>query len=401
MEVGEEIQSTAMNEQSMNDLTSPVRLLVRGVNWLGDAIMTTPALVRLREAHPDWQITLLTRSSLADLWSHHPAIDRVMMFEPDESVWSIARRLRPLAFDVGIALPNSSRSALELWLGRVRRRIGYDGRARSFMLTQSIRRPSQHVRMRKRSRREIEHLIAGGESLEPPWPTSAHHVHHYLHLVSCLGANPDPLAPHITVLPEEAQAFLAKLNFKPESKKLFGLNPGAEYGPAKRWPTDRFIAAAIELHKVTGCHWLIFGGARDQSLTAEISSAINSAVGVLRTSDHNQNVAIDLAGKTTLRELCVALKNCQLLLTNDTGPMHVAAAVGTPVIALFGSTAPELTGPAVGGAIDHRVLRAHVPCSPCFLRACPIDLRCMKSLNVNDVINAAREILMPSKRPSQ
>jgi heptosyltransferase-2 len=166
---------------------------------------------------------------------------------------------------------------------------------------------------------------------------------------------------------------------------LFGLNPGAEYGPAKRWPAEKFIAAAREIQQRTNCTWLIFGGKGDVELAGRIAAEIHPPSSIL----HPQN----LAGKTSLRELMALLKLCRVLLTNDTGPMHVAAALGTPVVVPFGSTSPELTGPGLPGDSRHRLLKSEAPCSPCFLRECPIDFRCMNGISERLVIEAVLEIL--------
>jgi heptosyltransferase-2 len=160
----------------------------------------------------------------------------------------------------------------------------------------------------------------------------------------------------------------------------FGLNPSAEYGPAKRWPRERFLAAAAEAQRRTNCRWLILGGPADAALAAELSNSL----GRLFPSAPPLN----FAGQTTLRELCALLKLCRLLLTNDTGPMHVAAAVGTPVVAIFGSTSPELTGPGLPGDSPHHLLKSDAACSPCFRRVCPIDFRCMTGISVERVVDA-------------
>jgi heptosyltransferase-2 len=351
------------------------KILVRGVNWLGDAVMTTPALLRLRERFPEAHVTLLAHEKLADLWRHHPAVDDMMTFSRADSVWQIANRLREGKFHVGLAFPNSHRAALELWLARIPRRVGYAAPIRNWFLTDRVRPREAFVRMRKRATAEIQRLIRSPETAKPG-PVVAHHVYHYLHLAASLGANPEPLPPHLETSDEEIQA--AKQKFALGADTLWlGMNPGAEYGPAKRWPKERFIAAATEVQRRTKCRWLIFGGPADVPLATEISAALQH--------QFPSTPALNLAGKTTLRELCALLKLCRLLLTNDTGPMHVAAALGIPVVAIFGSTSPELTGPGLPGD-SHRLLRANVPCSPCFLRECPIDFRCMTRVEVGQVV---------------
>ncbi|MBM3834369.1 MAG: lipopolysaccharide heptosyltransferase II [Verrucomicrobia bacterium] len=356
------------------------RILVRGVNWLGDAVMTTPALWRLREAHPNANITILTDAKLADLWRHHPAVNSVLTFSQGESPWRIARRLREQRFEIGVALPNSPRSALELWLAGIPRRIGCDRPWRNFFLTQ--RAPEKNrVRMRKKSTTEIRDLIRTAEAPLPRALTSsAHQIFDYLHLVSHLGASSEPIAPFLAVTDEVMNAVVRRWQLD-VSSSLFGLNPGAEYGPAKRWPVKDFIASAIEIQKHTNCQWLIFGGKSDIAVGNEI-------VHGLRNGDLPASAILNLAGETTLGELCALLKRCRLLLSNDTGPAHVAAAVGTPVIIPFGSTSPELTGPGLPGESRNHFLRANVPCSPCFLRECPIDFRCMRGITVDQVVEA-------------
>lgn len=358
--------------------TPTQRILVRGVNWLGDAVMTTPALQRLREARPDAHITLLTPAKLADIWQNHPAVNAVKTFAADESARTISRRLRAERFDLGLVLPNSPRSALELWFARVPERVGYARPWRNWFLTKALAPRGGAVAMHKRSPAEINRLIRSGAAPgQAPFSTQAHHIFHYLHLVAALGANAEPLPPVLAVTPEAIAQFAAKFKLTGASSKpplWLGLNAGAEYGPAKRWPEERFIDAAVQIQRRTGCRWLIFGLAAEKEMATRIAAKIEGSV--------------DLAGATSLAELCAALKLCRVLLTNDSGPMHVAAAVGTPVVVPFGSTSPELTGPGLPSDPRHQILRAGVPCSPCFLRQCPIDFRCMTSISVESVVEA-------------
>jgi len=351
----------------------PRRLLIRGVNWLGDAVMITPALMRLREALPGTHITLLTREKLAGLWPDHPALDKVLTIQPGESVWSVGGRLRADRFDTALILPNSPRSAIEVWLAGVPRRIGYSRPWRAWSLTQALPpRPGQ-MRMRKKTAREIHEAVSGGAE-RPTWPASAHQIHEYLHLGAALGADPTPRAPLLAVNPECVAATRAKFQL-PVTAPLGALNVGAEYGPAKRWPVERFVAVVRDVHRRTGCHWIVLGGPGDVPLANQVTSAL----------DDLGSVVHGIAGLTTLQELMAVLLSCKVLLTNDTGPMHVAAALGIPVVAPFGSTSPELTGPGLPGDELHRLIRSEAPCSPCFLRTCPIDFRCMTGITVERV----------------
>jgi len=280
---------------------------------------------------------------------------------------------------------------LELWLARIPQRIGFSSPARNWFFTQCVPAPAGFVKMRKRSIAEINRLTAadsgdastsGRRAQQPEATHHLHHLHHYLHLAAALGANPEPRPPFLAVTGEEVEAAQQKFSLDADAP-WFGLNPGAEYGPAKRWLPDRFVAAAIETQKQSNCRWLILGGQADAALATGIANALSGAF--------PSAPPLNLAGKTTLRELCALLKRCRVLLTNDTGPMHVAAAVGTPVVALFGSTSMELTGPGLPGESRHRLLRSPAACSPCFRRECPIDFRCMTGISVERVVKTILE----------
>ena len=376
---------------SVTFITQPRRILVRGVNWLGDAVMTTPALLRLREKFPATQITLLTPEKLKDLWLNHPAINEIISFAPDESIFATVKKLRAGKFDLALVLPNSPRSALEIYLAGIPQRAGYSRPWRNFFLTQTVAPRAGAVKMHKRSESEIRQLVAADGSQRhnpngrvlPTAATTAHQIHEYLHLAAALGANPEPLPPQLFVTSEEIETAKKKFGLEKITQPVFGLNPGAEYGPAKRWPVEKFIAAAKEIQQRTNCSWILFGSKNDQSLTAQIESETQNSK--LKTQN--------FCGKTSLRELMALLKLCHVLLTNDTGPMHVGAALGTPVVVPFGSTSPELTGPGLPGDSRHRLLKSDAPCSPCFLRECPIDFRCMNGIGVERVVQAVVESL--------
>jgi heptosyltransferase-2 len=360
-------------------MATPEKILVRGVNWLGDAVMTTPALQRLREAKPEAQITLLTPEKLAALWPGHPSVDATITFNDQHSVFSVVKRLRAERFDCAVVFPNSPRSALEVFLARIPRRIGYARGGRNFLLTDALPLRAGAVQMHKRSVAEIQQRIAANLPRET-FPAQAHHVHDYLQLVAALGANPAPLPPLLHVSDDEVAA--ARARFKLDgSGLLFALNPGAEYGAAKRWPVERFVEVAVQLYERCQCRWVVLGGRADLELAGDIAERI-----VARTS---AATATSVAGQTSLRELCAVLKACALVVTNDTGPMHVAAALGTPVIVPFGSTSPELTGPMSAPGSPNALLRGEAACAPCFLRECPVDFRCLKSISTQQVAEAA------------
>jgi heptosyltransferase II len=381
-----------MEDQPRSSPAASRRILVRGTNWLGDAVMTTPAVLRLREKFPDAHIALLTPQKLEQLWQHHPAVNESISFSTGESIFAVAKKLRAGKFDTALVLPNSPRSAIEVFLGGIPNRIGYARPWRNYCLTQIVPTRTGMVKMQKRSVTEIQEFIreegrglsrrsgAKADEGESSEPKSPHQSHEYLHLTAALGVDPAPLPPALYVTPDEIEATAKKFGLDRISNPIFGLNPGAEYGPAKRWPIERFIASAREIQQQTNCAWILFGGPNDAEFTNQIQSALGSGSAIL-----------NLAGKTSLRELMCLLKQCRVFLTNDTGPMHVAAALGVPVVAIFGSTSAPLTGPISSGLVHHQIITSDAPCSPCFLRECPIDFRCMNGISVDQVVRAVVE----------
>jgi heptosyltransferase-2 len=272
-----------------------------------------------------------------------------------------------------------------MWLAGIPRRVGHARRWRNLFLTERVAPPPHAMVMRKRSGAEIRKLIASPPAAPPSHIAStAHHLHQYLNLVAALGARREPAAPRLVATPAEVEAVWRRFGIPigggNHPPRVLGVNAGAEYGPAKRWPRENFIAAAAEVRKSTGCHVWVFGGVADvelaEGIAAEVAGATAGEEGSVRS----------LAGQTSLRELIAALKACDVVLTNDTGPMHVAAAVGTRVVVPFGSTSPELTGPGLPGAAGHRLVRVPVPCAPCFRRECPIDFRCMTGIRVETIV---------------
>jgi lipopolysaccharide heptosyltransferase II len=189
-----------------------------------------------------------------------------------------------------------------------------------------------------------------------------HQVYRYLHLARELGA------PHALA---ELRKFLPRIKTNGAPAKV-GLCPGAEYGPAKRWLPERFAEVALAIAEHRAVQWVLFGTSADAERGAAIANALGSH-------------CLNRIGQTTLEQLSAELADCALLLTNDTGTMHLATLIGVPVIAVFGSTEPRLTGPLGTG---HDVIRHQVECSPCFLRECPIDFRCMKAVTVDEVVMA-------------
>jgi heptosyltransferase II len=353
------------------------RVLFRSANWLGDAVMTMPAIQRLKQAHPQAQLAVLTSPKLADLWRLHPDVDEVIVHESSNGPFDLlrqARELRQGGFDAAVIFPNSWRSALTIRLAGIPRRVGYCGHARGWMLTDLLEESSDYWTKPLMTPGAIRRF-GKGLPMTGERPVFKHQVHRHLQLAACLGADATPCAPRLRVGAPPADALLL------QDKPLLALNAGAEYGPAKRWPLDRFIAAAKAIAESHHARWVIIGGPKETGLGGRIVAALG------------EPHAINLAGRTTLLGLCHALAQCRLLLTNDSGPMHLAAALGKPVVAIFGSTEPSLTGPDVAGGSRHVLLRHQPACSPCFLRACPIDFRCMTAIAVEEVVAAVGRVI--------
>ena len=320
----------------------PFELLVRSPNWLGDACMAFPAIRAMRVGRPDLRITIFGPEKLRGLWESMPEIDGYIGKSGEEAPWQVAKLIKAtgISFDAAVLLTNSTRSTLEFWLAGIPRLVGFKGSLRSFFINQRIPEPKPGL---------------------PP----EHHALRYLRIAKRMGA------------PLDDSPFWKPVGIEPSTSNgrlKIGLCAGAEYGPAKRWPLDRFAAVAdAVLKQRPDVEWHLFGAPGETAMGEELDGKISGP-------------STNLVGKTSLTELIAHLKQCHLLLTNDTGTMHLAAALGVPTISIFGSTEPSLTGPL---GDHHTVLRHHVPCSPCFKRECPFGhYDCMTGLSVETVTDA-------------
>jgi heptosyltransferase II len=327
------------------------RILVRGVNWVGDTVLSYPAVQQLKTFFPQSHLAVLVPSYLVDLWKTFPYVDEIIPFQKKAgigSIWedlNLSQSLRERNFDLAVILPRSFRSAFHIYLARIPIRIGYRDEWRSPFLTHGIRRTKEALR--------------------------GHRVHYYQKLIEPLGKIESLPSPQVFLREEDrkwADRALKDLGIL-EGKPLIGMNPGATYGLAKCWYPDRFGELGKRLADKWEARVLLFGKEEERPIVYEI----------LR---HLGRKGIDLTGKTGLLQLAALLERCTLLVTNDTGTMHVATAVGTPVVALFGSTPPLATGPWGEG---HVVVRKDVPCSPCWKRVCPKDHQCMERITVDEV----------------
>jgi heptosyltransferase-2 len=328
------------------------RIIVKGTNWIGDVFLSLPAVYSLKRIFPDATIDIALKRPLGGLVGRVAEIDSVLEYDGTFSgERSLVSRMRSARYDLGVVFPRSLHAALLVYLGGARRRIGYAADGRSPLLTDRVRRT--------------------------PEIRAVHQSEYYRHLVSVLG-DPGPLiTPRITPDPgDEAWVddFLRAGGYT--RGPLVGVNPGAAYGTAKRWFPDRFAAVADRLTKELGGRTVILGGPQDRDVEAEVAGFMRS-------------VPIRAAGATTIGRLVSLISRLSLLITNDSGPMHIAAALDVPIVAIFGPTNPDTTSPMGRAA----VVRHEFECSRCLLRTCPIDHRCMESVTAGEVYEAARRLL--------
>jgi len=342
------LKSVAFNPSSLS------RVCVRATNWLGDAVMSLPAIRAIRRVFPHAHLAVIARPWVADLYSRESAIDCVIPYTARKGLRAkreFAARLRAERFDGAILLQNAFDAAFIAWLAGIPERIGYSRDARRFLLTRAIAVPE-------------------------PGDIPRHERFYYLELLRRAGMMerlPAEDAIRLDGIDAARQAGEAQLSALGIAGPVIGISPGAAYGNAKRWLPERFVESARSL---PGYTVLIFGAPAERELCQSIAGQIPNAR--------------NLAGATTLREFIDLAAACRLFLTNDSGAMHVASALGVPTVAIFGATDDTTTGPT--GALA-RVVREHAECSPCLLRECPIDHRCMTAVTAQRVSTTARELL--------
>ena len=331
-----------------------MNILVTGNNWLGDAVMSLPTLKSLREMQPGVRISVLSRPSVAGLYADLPYVDETIVppAQPRGKVrrWlGLLRELKRRKFDAALILPRSFSSALAPFTARIPRRIGYAGDGRSPMLTDAVPRDPALLRV--------------------------HRVRYYHHLLTAFGTPPEPQPPRLDVA-SGARAWAEERMAGPGP--WVGINPGATYGEAKQWFPDRFVETGRRLAKKWGASIVVVGGPAERELGDRVAAEIGPR-------------AVSLSGRTDLSQLAAAIRRCALFLTNDTGPMHVADAVGVPIVAIFGPTDWVATPPY---GRRHEIVRHPIECSPCLKRVCPLGHHnCMKRVDVDDVVAACGRFL--------
>lgn len=334
---------------------------MRATNWVGDAVMSLPALQMLRRRFPAAHIAVLARPWVGGVYAREPFADEVISFEAGKG-WRdlrgkrrLAKELREMNFDCALLLQNAFEAAAIVRAAGIRERIGYDRDGRGFLLTKAIKLPEK------------------GEI--PP-----HEQFYYLELLRRVGwidALPDEGTIRLTGAAQAREAGLEHFRSLGITGPIVGVSPGAAFGTAKRWLPERFAEAAASLALQMQATVALFGSPNERALCDSIAVRITTPVR-------------NFAGDTTLREFIDMAAACSFYLTNDSGGMHIASALGVPTLAVFGATNHITTGPT---GDNSRVVREPVDCSPCLLRECPIDHRCMTRVSSERVVDEARDLL--------
>jgi heptosyltransferase-2 len=345
-------------------MPEPGRLVVLAPNWLGDAVMALPAIADVRRRWPAATLGVAARSGLAPLFHAVPGVDEVVSLDatpPRLSVAADAQRLRDSAFDAALLLPNAFRAALVTWRARIAERWGYATDRRAWLLTRRV---------------------------EPPTTERLHQADYYRHLTAALdipNGSRHPLVRPSVEAGERARRLLESHGWR--GTPLVGLAPGAAYGSAKRWLPERVGRLAARLSRDHGVTPVLVGATGDCATAREVVAAATAAGAVPES-------LVDLTGRTDLPTLIGVLAACTAFVSNDSGAMHLAAALDVPVTAVFGPTREWATSPLPGPAgRAASVVHTDVECRPCMLRTCPIDHRCMTRIDVEDVLEPVRQAL--------
>ncbi len=333
-----------------------MKVVVRVPNWIGDSILALPVLQSINANYPDAEIWIAAKGWVKELFVASPYISGILALPERVSRKTLrtsAQEFKERGFDTGLLLTNSFASAYHFYLARIPQRWGYKKDGRQLLLTKGVTRPAPHE--------------------------AIHQVDYYLRLIAGLGIR--PLAPRLTLplTKDEARGaedMLASL-FVDRDKRIVVLNPGGYFGSAKRWPPHRYAEAATLFQKRWGAEILIIGSSQEKPLADAISG------------DMEQQPYV-LTGKTSLRQLAAVLSLADLCVTNDSGPMHMANALGLPTVAVFGPTDPVATRPFQPPSV---FIQKEVPCWPCSYRDCPFDHRCMLNITAEEVFEQGQGLL--------
>jgi len=327
------------------------KILVKGVNWIGDSLFMTPALSALRKGFPNSHISLLISPWVSEVFDGNSDVDEIIIYDERGKQRTLKGKIRFIQslrnrnFDIGIIMqPRSYRAALFVYLSGIPERIGYSHSLRNLLLTRKIEFPRVPI----------------------------HNIDMFLNIVLSLGVLPGRMEPYLPSSPKAevwADRFLEERGVK-QGELLIGINPGA-FKQSKRWPEPRYAELSDILIREFRAKVIIFQGLGEEEIVGRVVSLTREKA---------------IIAKTGIKELAAICRRCKLFVGNDTGPMHVAAASGAPVIALFGPADPKRSRPR---GRDHMVIKKDLPCSPCSRRVCK-ELTCMKSITVEDVLQAIR-----------
>jgi len=340
------------------------KILIRATNWVGDAVMSLPAIRALHARFPEAEIAVMARPWVADLYARETAVHRVIPYDAKPGFRGLGRKLRAAnalrreKFDCAVLLQNAFEAAAIAWLAGIPRRIGYNRDGRGALLTDAIPVPQ-------------------------PGEIPRHERFYYLEMLRRAGLIAEAVESNEVRLEgaeEAASNGTRRFAQRDITPPVIGLSPGAAYGTAKRWLPERFAEAALEVARSQRGSVVLFGSASERELCETVAQGIRAG-GV---------AACNLAGHTALSEFIELAAACCVFLTNDSGAMHIASALGVPTVAVFGATDDSTTGPT--GRLA-RVVREPVECSPCLLRECPIDHRCMTRVAAHRVADVALDLL--------
>lgn len=334
-----------------------MQIIVRGTNWVGDAVMQIPALRKLRCVFPKAKITLCTREWTQGIFQDADFIDDILPIKENESVFQQAKKWRKGNFDLAVLFTNSFQTAFISKLGKVKTRFGYANEGRSFLLSNSIEKPL--------------------------WKNERHEIYYYLNLVKevekyFLSKSSDEKPQFDLTISDERKHSAQKIlesNNVDLSKPLIAFCPGSTNSRAKRWQSESYAKLNDLLQKNLGANIILIGDKSELDVSYQVIEKSNIK-------------PIILTGKTNLAESTAILSLCDLLVSNDTGPAHISAALGTKTIVIFGPTNPQTTYP-----IGAEIIRKEVECSPCMLRDCPIDHRCMTQITAQSVFDKVKSLL--------
>jgi len=342
--------------------TAIKRILVRTPNWVGDAVMTLPALTALGELYDGASISILAKKTVIPIYEFHPVVSGIIKYSEDHQGlrgrFRLSKKLRAGNFHLAVLFQNAFDAAFLSFISRIPARVGYGRDMRSGLLTEAVPFTA-----------EVKKL---------------HHINYYLNIIKALGGPATATRPMPRLYAgadevKKAKAVLTKAGLW--GRDLIGTAPGASYGPAKMWPAEKFGEALLRLSEKLDAVPLIFGGPGDAEPAEQVFSYINKKI----------PEALNLAGKTTLSECIALLKGLGLFITNDSGAMHMASALGVPTLAIFGSTDPVLTGPT--GPNTEFIIKKR-PCNPCFDRVCQYGhMDCMTAITVDEVCETALKLI--------